>query len=236
MPRSGIFLIIITFALTGCAATGGTTLTTADYARLRPQLRTVAVMPLKLNLIQVQAGGNAELIDEWRDEAAELMTAALTRQLAEEQGLQPVFAEEDYLRQYHQPLWRRYRSLFETITGAALRHGYGVTALPSKTEHLDYTLGPGISELAALFDADALLFVYGTDNTSTAGRKMVAMANLGMVDYNYDSLVMALVDARSGDYLWLKRSAPLENMNLRDAPFVERTVEWMFTDFSAPAE
>lgn len=227
--------MIMAFALTGCAATGGTTLTAPDYARRRPQLRTVAVMPLKLNLFQVQAGGNAELIDEWRDEAQALLSAAVTKRLEEEEGLNLVFAEQDYLLQYYQPLWRKYRALFETVTGAAMRHGFDVTAFPSKVSGFDYTLGPGAAELAKLFNADALLFVYGTDNTSTAGRKWVAAANLGLVDYGYDSMIMALIDAETGDYLWLKRSAPFENLNLRSATDVERTVEWMFADFSAPA-
>ncbi len=228
-------LLLMVFVLMGCAAGGATTLYTPDYAGRRQPVRTVAVMPLQLNLVQIQAGGNAELIDEWRAEAGDLMRDELEAAL-KARGLHPVLADQDYLRQFHHPLWRKYRALFETVTAAALTYGFDLTAFPTKVENFDYTLGTGTAELAALFDADALLFVYGTDNTSTAGRKWVAAANLGLVDYGYDSLVMALVDAESGDYLWLKRTPPYENMNLRDAQFVNRTVTWMFEDFSGPAE
>lgn len=237
MSFRGISLILLIAALSGCAAAtgGGTALYTPGYSARRQQVRTVAVMPPQLNLFQVQAGGNAELIDEWRDEAGVLMREALTKAI-EEQGLRPVFAEQDYLRQYYPELWRKYRALFEAVTTAALLHGLDATAFPAKVAHFDYTLGEGAAELAALFDADALLFVYGTDNTSTAGRKMVAAANLGLVEYGYDSMIIALIDAGSGDYLWLKRSLPFESLNLREAQNVNRTVQWMFADFSGPAE
>lgn len=231
MRFQGFLLIILISSIYGCSATSGTTLYAPDYKQRTDSMATVAVMPLKLNLFQIQAGGNVELIDEWRDEAQSLMQGAIKDNL-DQLGMRPVFAEKDYLRQYHLSLWRKYRALYESVTAAALLHGFDLTALPSKQENFDYTVGPGIQELARLFDADALLFVYGTDNTNTAGRNWVAAANLGLVNYGYDSLIMALVDGKTGDFLWLKRSAPYTNMNLRDAQFVEKTTEWMFADFN----
>ncbi|MBZ0167158.1 MAG: hypothetical protein K8I00_10170 [Candidatus Omnitrophica bacterium] len=231
MPRHGLYLTLLAFLLTGCV-TSGTSLRVPDFAQRREPLRTVAVMPLRLNLFQVQAGGNAELIDEWRDEATGLMTAALDEHLGKGQGLNLTFAEKDYLNQYHAVLWRKYRGLFETVAGAATVHGFDGTAFPAKVANFDYTLGPGAAELAAVFDADALLFVYGTDYTTTMGRKWVAAANLGLVEAGFDGLLMALVDGRSGDLLWLKRSQPYENQNLRDAREVDRIITWMCLDIS----
>ena len=171
MPRYGIYVTIMVCFLSGCA-TGGTTLQVNDLSVRRDRVRSVAVLPMRLDLFRVQAGGNAELIDEWRTEANTHLTAALQAELGGPRGWELTFAEKEYLRQYHTALWRKYRVLFETVAGAAILHGSDITAFPAKMENFDYTLGPGVAELAEVFNADALLFVYGTDYITTTGAQV----------------------------------------------------------------
>lgn len=218
---SGVFL-------SGCTATSRHS---PHFAQsVRPSM-TVAVMPLEVRMYELQAGGTAELMDEWNTEVRADIKDSLQKYLGAAHGLNLIFIDEEQLKKNHRDLWRKYKVLYETVAASALVHSFDITAFPSKKKNFDYTLGAGTEELAGSLGADALLFVYGSDYIETAGRKLVAAVNLYMLEFGADTLTMGLVDGKTGDILWFKRSEPVTEFNLRDRAQLDETIKWMTKDF-----
>ena len=75
-----------------------------------------------------------------------------------------------------------------------------------KLERFDLTLGSGLSFLANRTGADTALFVVANSVVPTAGRKTAAFFSAmlgGTGATGYSSLLVGLVDCRSGDLLWI---------------------------------
>lgn len=188
-------------------------------------------MPLEVQMYQLQAGGTAELMDEWNDEVRADIKDSLQKYLGSAYDLDLTFIDEAQLKKNHRDLWRKYKVLYETVATSALIHSFDITAFPSKKKNFDYTLGAGIENLAKPLGADALLFVYGSDYIQTTGRRIVAAVNLYMLEFGADTLTMGLIDGKTGDILWFKRSEPATEFNLRDHAQLEETIRWMTKDF-----
>ncbi|MGE0267554.1 MAG: hypothetical protein AB7S78_03730 [Candidatus Omnitrophota bacterium] len=228
MPRNSAVLLLIVFFLSGCTATSRH----APHFKqsVRPSM-TVAVLPMEVQMYQIQAGGTAELMDEWKVEVREAMKLSLEKYFGDAYNLKLKFIDENGLKKDHREVWRKYKALYEAVATSALIHSFDITAFPSKKKNFDYTLGTGIEQLSKPLGADALLFIYGSDYIETTGRKLVAAVNLFMLEFGADTLTMGLVDGSTGDILWFKRSEPAVEFNLRDSRQLDETIKWMTDDF-----
>jgi hypothetical protein len=117
----------------------------------------------------------------------------------------------------------------------AMVHHFGTTRLPSKEKTFDWSLGPGVLELAEEHDADYALFVFYRDEQASGGR--VAMAVLaaavgGYVTTGGEYGFASLVDLRSGDIVWFN-IVGAGSGELRDAAGAQAAVNTLFKNFPA---
>ena len=108
--------------------------------------------------------------------------------------------------------------------------------LPAKGGAFDWSLGPGVSEIAEDYDADYGLFVFYRDEQASGGRialAVIAAAATGAYmntggEYGFASLV----DLRSGDLVWFN-VVGAGSGELRDPTGAAAAVETLFEDMPA---
>ncbi len=210
--------------------------------RLRSGL-TVALVPSLVNVYQLPAGGQPELVDEWSEIARSNVDGAIRKQLQSVRAL--TLPELDpKISEMVRVEMEDARVLFRAVALSAAVHTYGYPNIlfETKLKHFDYTLGP-LPQLAEASGADALLFVHAVDYISSESRKAlqttgvllsVGLTVLGgagpFVVPRGGPTVMwaALVDVRTGDLLWFNRHVSGGIHDLRDPasaePFVADAV------------
>lgn len=230
MMRQALFGVFLPLTLlAGCA-------TPMAPHRAHPQLedkaraiKTVALMPPDVKVYQLSAGNVRELMDEWSERGKRNVADGVAAALAEAGG----FAVKEFTPGDDPALREEYedvRALFAAVAGSIVQHTYlPALAIPDKRDNFRYSLGP-LRELARAAGADALLFVSGVDDISTAGR--VATQVIGAVfgvaiPSGRTRLAGALVEAESGDVLWFNIAVSQGEDNFRkpsDAASLAREV------------
>lgn len=165
----------------------------------------VLLMPSDIELYELLDSGLQEPRAEWTAAAKRNVDAAIGDMMRPQNAeLRPYVPPANDLaaeRRHTQLL-----KLHDAVGGSILLYQYGgVSQLPSKAGHFDWTLGSGASELQRTYGADYALFVYLRDTYSSSGRKalMVGMALLGIgVSGGTQVGFASLVDLRTGDFVW----------------------------------
>jgi len=150
--------------LFGCATTG---------YRVHPELemrskdvKTAALISPDIKGYEFTAGGVRELRDEWcsksRDNVEEATIKCLHDKLADVKPT-PVNGEvQEELEEVY--------ALYKAVSTSIQLHIYGPFGFPEKKKNFDYSVG-SIKRILETLGADVLIFVYGSDEISTSGRK-----------------------------------------------------------------
>jgi hypothetical protein len=178
------------------------------------RVKRIVVMPARIDVIQLTAGGARERMDQWSIQAQEQTVIAVQTQLAKNKTITIQRASVDPRGTLKGELEETY-ALFDAVNAMIIRHTYEPSKeiFPDKIVSFDYSLGPDIGAFAD--GADALLFLSGVDVVSTGGRKaaqagMLLLGLLGGTLFIPNTGVtlgsLALVDARDGSILAYKFS------------------------------
>jgi hypothetical protein len=233
-----VVLIGVCLMTNGCATFYRTS---PSFEAVYKEAKTVAVMPLDVNVYLLKAGNTRELMDEWSLQAQGNLAKSLQKHLGEEQDYKVKFIDVSWLKSQNEQLWVDNRALYEAVAGMAV-----VTALPkenalfpTKRRAFDYTLGAEAAELGRLCDADLLLFVNGYDHDSSLGRMALGVFNATVmavltgsyyIPVNPSSLSMSLVNAKTGNLEWF-RVTPAENeYEFRNEQGMNRLIQWMLKE------
>jgi hypothetical protein len=188
------------------------------------EIRTVTLVPPKVAVYTITAGGVIEEVSEWTQSAHQLLTAELEREIQERGNLEFVpyyeqVADEESVAddansgevEGWTPLEENW-ALFEAAAMAIYQHTYDPNqTFKQRKENFDYTLGSESSALVEGLGVDAFLIVVATDYVETAGRQALKIfgALVSGVTGAYvgpkaspTHVVLALVEARTGDILW----------------------------------
>jgi hypothetical protein len=205
-----ISLIFAALLISACA--------TAPHYRSHPQLNTkiekvntITVIPLKIEVFQVSAGGVKEKMDEWSFQAKRNLLTAVEEELKLRPMLNIKSLSETFMSDDRKSNLEQTSALFDAINSSIIVHTYGLPEwrFPEKITGFDYSLGPDVRELSG--QTDALLFVRGADNISTAGRKALQVGSVilgALVGVQVTPMLgitvvsLALVDANTGEMLW----------------------------------
>lgn len=167
---------------------------------------SVVIIEPDIELSEVLAGGVAEPRKEWTEAARRLYPAEVHRRLASAGTRQaPDYDIPDDL-----PSDSRLGQIIrlnQAVSVSVLAYTSPGNQLATKRgKRLDWTLGPGVSELRQATGADYALFTYVRDSYTSGGRKALRVAALlllgGDIGGGSQVGVTTLVDLRSGQVVW----------------------------------
>ncbi len=194
--------------------------------------KKVMVLPVDIEVVEVSAGGVEEKVPNWSKEAGQSVFLALSTAIKKQQGMKEIAAPrfsgttganvDEHL------------ALYKLVVNTASRTGW-----KHKIRRFDYSIGPGLKQLAAQTGADAVIMVYGRDHVSTAGRKARAIAgNVPILNIftgpppklGHSYIHVGMIDLRTGDLLWMNSNYREGSTNLRDpedaANMIDSIFEW----------
>lgn len=225
-PRRSVLLVLIPLMLAGCAVTQNVQRieTLESTGGEEP---TILLMPPDIRYYLITAGGVPEPQAEWTEAARRNFSAAV-RAHAEDAGTELEVLDEDM-----SPIEIQYRKLHEAVGYSVMTHHFGAAKLPSKDGRFDWTLGPGISEIAEEHDADYALFAFYRDEQATGGRMAIAIlaaAATGVaMDTGGEYGFASLVDLGTGNIVWFN-VVGAGSGELRDPDGARAAVETLFRD------
>lgn len=232
--------LLLALLLAGCSSMPAYVKPALDPARVGG-LQRVVLMPPRLQMMEVSAGGVPEPVRAWAEEARVGVEAAVRRELSRRTAAELV--DPPVLEAPQQLALERHGAFFRRVAQqlAAVRDMRD-TAWTSRRGELDYSIGPGLAGVAEACGCDAALFVDGVDYVSTPGRRVLLvlstlMFGLPVIPPGAAYLQAGLVDLRSGDVLWLGRDYSMTLGDLREATAVDKLLANIFAEFpgSTPA-
>lgn len=195
-----------------------------DLAAKLPGIKTVVLLPPRISMYEIGAGGTVEAMEDWGTAAqANVSRAFITSPLSvatfrmtefDEQTLSPTVRET----------YDETRLLYEVVGDSIKLHtsfDSGPSLFPEKILTFVYSLGSEVQQLAP--EADAFLLIEGFDQRSSVGRKVLQAgttliaAVLGVIAIprgGNDLMTVALVEAKTGTILWFYRTTA--GYDLRD--------------------
>jgi len=217
---------------TGCVATRNSQqIEHLDSIAENPR---IVMMPPDIRYYLLTAGGIAEPHAEWTLDAQENFSAA-ARDFSTSIGTDMVILDPDDTS----GLEVEYEQLHSAVGLTILDHHFGATKLPGKGngQVFDWSLGPGVKELAEKHSADYALFVYYRDYQASGGR--VAFAILAAAAGSYvpsgsEHGFASLVDLRTGNVVWFNRVGDGSG-EMRQESGAAAAVKTLFSNFPTAA-
>lgn len=225
-----IFLITAVFALSACQTAA---VYTSDILKRPDASIKVVVMPIDIELSELNAGGSLTTRADWSEAARGYMETELNAFLATKNVSSAKYVPlTDNVDPHSKEV--QLSKLFGTVGTAISIHQYiPAYNLPTKANQFDWSLGPDVKVIADRYDADYALFTYIRDSYTTAGRAAViifaAILGAGVQggqQYGYASLV----DLRSGEIVWFNRLARGTG-DLRTGARASETVDALMIEF-----
>jgi len=137
-----------------------------EFEMRTENIKTSGLLSPDIKIYEFTAGGVRELRDDWCTRGKENVQGALLECLREKPlVVKPVTVDKD-LEQEMEEIYALYRAVSASIN----THTYGEFKFPEKTKNFDYSIG-SVEKILQRSEADALIFVNGFDEISTAGRK-----------------------------------------------------------------
>src|SRR5215217_8374367 len=148
--------VVLGLALASCATPTSRTNTSAAFEWTSPTKRILLAAP-DIQLSLLDAGGVLEPRADWSETARSLIEKGM-RELFNKSGAELINVEDPSPREV------QLMKLHNAVGIAILTHLYapsgGGNALPNKGSALDWTLGPGTTEMREHYGADYALFVF----------------------------------------------------------------------------
>jgi hypothetical protein len=197
-------------------------------------IKTYGLVKPRVDVYEISAGGVPELRDDWCAPARGNLIDALERQFSSKMiNLKTIEPDVSTSQEFEEV-----SALYKVVSISIKAHTYSApTIFPEKVDKFDYSLGP-IDRLLERYGCDGLIFVYGSDEISSGGRKAlmatsaIAGALTGVVVMprgGVTTVEVALVDA-SGTILWYDFQAQ-GSFDLRDPGSAAQLVERVISDF-----
>jgi hypothetical protein len=210
-------------------------------------IKTVAILPPRVDIFQIDAGGVREKMDEWSTQAKKNIEDAVRAELHRRTGFLITPRSQESLPEEVKSNLEETYSLFDAVNTSILLHTYFQDPnyrFEEKMTNFDYSLGKEVKGLAKE-GVEILFLVSGTDHVWTGGRQALqAIAVIIGIGAGVATGVMvlpalgggtainvALVDARSGEILWYNVKQSGGGVDLRDPKSAADLVKDLLEDF-----
>ncbi len=225
-----LIMAVAVFALTACQTAA---VYTSDVLKRPDASIKVVVMPIDVELSELNAGGATTPRADWSLAARNHMERELSGFLAERDVSSILYVPESENVDPHSTEVQLSKLFGAVGSAVAFHHYVQPVNLPTKAGKFDWTLGPDVQTIGNKYDADYALFTYVRDSYATAGRAAVIVfaAILGAsvqggVQFGYASLV----DLRTGEIVWFNRLLR-GGGDLRTAKPSKETVTSLMSEF-----
>ena len=216
--------------LSGCA-----THTQSHVAELRrsiPDARIV-LMPLDVELMEMDLGGVLEPKPEWTETATRLIREELRAYQAKKGFGMREFARDFQPSEAEADLVDQLTKVHAVIGESIMLHRRPHLQLPSLGERPKWSLGEEVRVLQAKTDADYALFVHVRDSYASDARKVAMVAGLALkvgIMGGIQSGFASLVDLKTGEIVWFNQLGRPTG-DLRAPAPAKETVDILLTGF-----
>jgi len=178
-------------------------------------------------------GGMFEPNADWTAQAKENIGSALAA-AQKTLGNEVVLAEEPIGRSAE--VMADYQALFSVLADSVIQYQFFPgNRLPTKKRKgvFEWTMGPGVANIAKDTGADYALFIYNEDQYGSTGRKILqlfaAMAYVTVKSGEHKGFA-GLVDLRTGDLVWLNADLAMGG-DVRTSDGAQKRVAQLLEDF-----
>jgi hypothetical protein len=194
-----------------------------------PEPPRLGLIRPSINIYKVSAGGVSEKVEAWCDTACENIRAAVEETFEGNIKIIPINQFEPTSALDVEML--ELQALYDTVTMTISNTWLGQFAFPKEYRKFDYSLGDA-GDLFDSLEVDALIFVTGSDQIKTGGRKTMEFVSFlaGVVYFKSAYLDVGLV-GRSGKLLWYKLMGSLPKTDLREPEGAKAYVDAAFKGF-----
>ncbi|HYN27145.1 MAG TPA: hypothetical protein VES94_02505 [Burkholderiales bacterium] len=232
--------------LAGCAATPNASLHESIAGKTEQRMpRKMLLLPADIRVHEISAGGVVEKVDDWTISASNHAMKSV-REIA---GSKSLFEPKEVpaLADSEKQVLDQHLALYELVAASADFSKSGPFApWRERAKNFDYTLGPGLTELAERSDLDAAVIVIGSDYISSSGRKATmalgilaaALTGVAVIPVGGTAYVsVGVVDLKSGNLLWFATSRG-QTDDLRQEQQVRAVLDKLFTGYpgASPAK
>lgn len=195
-----------------------------DLAAKLPGMTTVVLLPPRISMYEIGAGGTVETMEDWGTAAQSNVSRAFSTSPLSVAPFRVTELDEQTLSPTVRDTYNEIRLLYEVVGDSIRLHTYsdsGPSLFPGKIHAFVYSLGSDVQQLAP--DADAFLLIEGFDQRSSVGRKVlqggttliaVLLGAIAIPRGGDNLMTVALVEAKTGTILWFYRTS--SGYDLRD--------------------
>ncbi len=220
-----------------------------DFQDRARAIKTVVLLPPRVEVFQVDAGGVKEKMDDWTAQAKKNIVDAVQEEIRSTGNMATKVLPDGSFSEEEKASLEETEALFDAVSTSVRLHTYdpqgeGQYLFKEKIKNFDYSLGPEVQRLPGQ-GSDSLLVVTAVDHVWTGGRKALqavgiilglaagAATHVAVVPVlgGGTALTVALVDAHSGSILWYDVAASGSGYDLRDAASASGLVKELFKDF-----
>jgi hypothetical protein len=228
VARFAVFCVSV--VLLGACQTGATSFGSAKLSGAR----TIVLMPVDIELGELQAGGMVEPKADWTDNGRVYLMHAIDG-MVNGGPTKLVIANPELVLDDPTSIEAQLIDLHGAVGGSITYHNpKGGMGLPSKGETFDWTLGPDVTILRQRYGADYALFVRVRDQYTSAGRVAATVIAAAIFRTHLakatQSGFASLVDLSTGNVLWFN-ALSRETGDLRHQKGADDTATVLLTNF-----
>ncbi len=214
---SSLLLIALQLAGYGCVQS-----VYHNYRELEARarnLKTIAILPPEVRISELSAGGISDLRDDWSAAGKQNTERAIIDILNENRVRASLLQPDPQVKGEIEDIMPLYKAVMASIYTHAYVGQGNPNIFPGKMEKFDYSIG-NLEKIAGKHKSDGILIVFGKDEISSTGRKVLrfvqAINPFGEADRSGVTFVGAALVDKSGDILWFNSYAHSGGYDLRD--------------------
>ncbi len=233
-----VSVLCLLFVAFGCAPLTKTA--HPEFETRAKDIKTIGLLSPDIKIYQFTAGGIRELKDDWCVKGKENVQRAVIECLREKPSeVRPITMDKE-MEEEMEDIYALYRA----VSASIILHTRGENKFPEKQKNFDYSIG-SVENILKRYGGDALIFVTGFDEISSAGRQALkaigiiagvaaAAAGVGgavIIPRSGITIVsVALVDP-SGTVLWYNIKGSEGGYDLRDPESATKLIREILSDY-----
>jgi hypothetical protein len=243
--RRDWLVLAVALLLSACTAAPSKTAVHEGLARDPGSIpHKILLLPADVRVHEISTGGVPERVDAWTTAASDHAGKYVRTLAAQKAPFELV--ESPALNAQDKALLEQHIALYDQVAGSAYFARSSIfPAWKERAKTFDYTLGPGLKQLADRSGIDAAMIISGSDYISSSGRKaamvmgVIVAAALGVVivpQGGISFISVGVIDLRTGNLLWYGTDQS-QSTDLRNEADVQRMLDGLFKTYPglAPA-